>query len=49
MRHGLQPYVPAGARWRHSRSYDEAPPATRGRVAFLDVEHRTVLLMLTDR
>ncbi|MGK5675663.1 hypothetical protein ACSNOB_22810 [Micromonospora sp. URMC 106] len=45
---GLQPFVPAGARWLHSRSYDEAPPATRGRVAFLDAEHRTVLFMLND-
>ncbi|MFG3423637.1 hypothetical protein [Micromonospora sp. NPDC048063] len=44
----LRSHVPAAPRWLHSRSYDEAPPTTRWRVAYLDVEQETVLLMLND-
>ncbi|GAB3956826.1 hypothetical protein GCM10027614_70400 [Micromonospora vulcania] len=44
----LVPYLPTGARWLHSQSYDDASPTARDRVAFLDVEHRTLLFMLND-
>ena len=44
----LRPYLPSGARWLHSQSYNETNPSSRWRVAFLDVDHRTLLFMLND-
>ncbi len=45
----LAPILPAAPRWLHSRAYDEATPSTRGRTAFLDVEHLTFFFTLHDR
>jgi hypothetical protein len=44
----LVPFLAGGSRWLHSRAYDETAPSPRWRVAFLDVEHRTLLFMLND-
>ncbi|NES27887.1 hypothetical protein GCE86_10030 [Micromonospora terminaliae] len=44
----LVPFLPSEPRWLHSRSYNETPPSPRWRVAFLDVEHQTLLFMLND-
>ncbi|MFE9690345.1 hypothetical protein [Micromonospora sp. NPDC005806] len=44
----LGPFLPSESRWLHSRSYNEAAPSPRWRVAFLDVEHQTLLFMLND-
>ncbi|MCW3840532.1 hypothetical protein ONA70_10535 [Micromonospora yasonensis] len=44
----LAPFLPGESRWLHSRSYNETAPSPRWRVAFLDVEHQTLLFMLND-
>ncbi|SCG39915.1 hypothetical protein [Micromonospora coxensis] len=44
----LVPFLPAQPRWLHSTVYDEASPSTRWRVAFLDVERRTLFFVLRD-
>ncbi|SCG66372.1 hypothetical protein GA0070560_12338 [Micromonospora halophytica] len=44
----LVPFLPPQPRWLHSRSYNEGSPSTRWRVAFLDVEQRTLFFMLRD-
>jgi hypothetical protein len=44
----LVPFLPTDGRWLHSQSYNDAPSSSRRRVAFLDVEHQTVLFMLND-
>ena len=44
----LVPFLPSESRWLHSRSYNETAPSPRWRVAFLDVEHQTLLFMLND-
>jgi hypothetical protein len=44
----LVPFLPPEPRWLHSRLYNEGNPTTRWRVAFLDVEHQTLLFMLND-
>jgi hypothetical protein len=44
----LVPFLPSEPRCLHSRSYNETAPSPRWRVAFLDVEHQTLLFMLHD-
>ncbi|MGW5669186.1 hypothetical protein [Micromonospora sp. NPDC003776] len=44
----LVPFLPSQSRWLHSRSYNETAPTPRWRIAFLDVEHQTLLFMLND-
>ncbi len=44
----LTSFLPTKSRWLHSRSYNETDPSTRWRVAFLDVEHQTLVFMLND-
>ncbi|SCL59089.1 hypothetical protein GA0070604_3978 [Micromonospora eburnea] len=44
----LAPFLPTESRWLHSRSYNETDPSPLWRVAFLDVEHQTLVFMLND-
>ncbi|WP_146603932.1 hypothetical protein [Micromonospora deserti] len=44
----LVPFLPTEPRWLHSRLYNEGNPSPRWRVAFLDVENRTLFFMLND-
>ncbi|MDG4837611.1 hypothetical protein O7631_13905 [Micromonospora sp. WMMD967] len=48
VRPDLVAFLPAKPQWLHSQTYNETKPSPRRRVAFLDLEHHTLLFMLND-
>ncbi|RKN27119.1 hypothetical protein D7044_28775 [Micromonospora musae] len=44
----LSGFLPPETRWLTSRVYDELDTSSRWRIAYLDVEHATLLFMLDD-